>query len=206
MICVTPLQWPATLDQRLPEHQKYGRFKANGRDITTAEAVARLAEELGRLKANNAELSANFIQGRSRVSLQVPRGDDQGVCLRFDLDGTAYVLPCDTYTFAGDNIAALAAHIDATRAITRHGVASTAQALEAFAALPPRGGIVTAAEQIKPKRPWFEVLGIFPSASIELIEAAYKVLVKNNHPDVGGDTEAFQEIQTAIEEARSERA
>lgn len=203
MICVTPLQWPSDLPQRSPDQQKYGRFRSNGRDITTAEAVTRLSEELDRLKARNAELSANFMQGRSRVSLQVPKSEDQGVCLRFDMDGIGYVLPCDTYTFAGDNIAALAAHIDATRAITRHGVASTAQALEAFAALPPRSGMVSV-ETVKPKRPWYEVLGIFPTAPIEVAEAAYRALAKIHHPDAGGSVELFQEIGTAIEEARGE--
>jgi phenylpropionate dioxygenase-like ring-hydroxylating dioxygenase large terminal subunit len=31
-------------------------------------------------------------------------------------------MPCDRYTRVADNIAAIAAHIDATRAIERHGV------------------------------------------------------------------------------------
>jgi hypothetical protein len=56
------------------------------------------------------------------------------------------------------NIAALAAHIEATRAIARHGVATAEEALQAFQALPPPSVI-----QLGGGKPWREVLG-FPEA------------------------------------------
>jgi curved DNA-binding protein CbpA len=50
-------------------------------------------------------------------------------------------------------------------------------------------------------RPWAEVLGVPPHASRETIDTAYRRLARQRHPDSGGDTAAFQELQAAYEEA-----
>jgi len=52
----------------------------------------------------------------------------------------------------------------------------------------------------------FEILAIkraIEEADIDVIEAVYRTKAKKMHPDAGGSTEDFQELQTAIEEARS---
>lgn len=202
MILSTPLEWPAGTPSRKPSEQKYGRFKSNQSDITVSTAVSRLNAELWRMGANNAELSANFSTTRAgNVSQMIARELDQSVCLRFNIGDIEFVLPCDAYTTAADNIAALAAHIEATRAIERHGVATTKQALQAFAALPPPSNLPV----VRPKRDWWTVLGLFPEADLDMIEAVYRVKAKKLHPDAGGSTEDFQELQSAIAEAREEK-
>lgn len=45
----------------------------------------------------------------------------------------------------------------------------------------------------------YNVLGISPEAQDVVIESAYRALVKQNHPDAGGDPEKFKEIQKAYE-------
>ena len=48
------------------------------------------------------------------------------------------------------------------------------------------------------ERPWFDVLGVSPSATIEDVKQAYKVLVKQNHPDrVHSMSPAFRELAEA---------
>jgi hypothetical protein len=43
----------------------------------------------------------------------------------------------------------------------------------------------------------FAVLGLLPTATWEVCEAAYKALVKVNHPDVGGNPEIMKQINAA---------
>jgi hypothetical protein len=45
----------------------------------------------------------------------------------------------------------------------------------------------------------YEVLGIHPDADDIVVQAAYQALVKEHHPDTGGDAERFKEIQEAYE-------
>jgi DnaJ-class molecular chaperone len=45
----------------------------------------------------------------------------------------------------------------------------------------------------------YEILGITASASPEEIKKAYRKLASTHHPDKGGDTAKFQEIQTAYD-------
>jgi hypothetical protein len=104
-------------------------------------------------------------------------------------------MPCDTYTEVEQNIAAIAKHIEATRAIERYGVASLAEMFTGFAALPPPGA----------KRPWREVLRVGGSPSSEDIEAAYRRQAKDAHPDrPGGSHDRMSELNAARDEAIGE--
>jgi len=47
----------------------------------------------------------------------------------------------------------------------------------------------------------FETLGLSEDASPSEVKAAYKDLARKTHPDVGGDTKAFQELNKAYKEA-----
>jgi len=46
---------------------------------------------------------------------------------------------------------------------------------------------------------YYSVLGLKPSASDDEIKKAYRKLASKHHPDKGGDTAKFQEIQTAYD-------
>lgn len=45
-------------------------------------------------------------------------------------------------------------------------------------------------------------LGLLPSASTKLVQAAYRVAAKNNHPDIGGDTEVMKRVNAAYSRLR----
>ena len=122
-----PLAWPVG-KPRTPTHaRKNGRFSKYGQSMTNATAAERVEAELDRLGARYPLISSNVevtLSGRLRSGARTP--EDPGICIYFQLSGKPYAMACDRYTTVADNLAAVAAHIDATRAIERHGVASAA--------------------------------------------------------------------------------
>jgi hypothetical protein len=93
------------------------------------------------------------------------------------------------------NIAAVAAHIEATRAIERYGVASVADMFTGFQSLPAPGS-----------KPWWQILNIDRRAGVHEIEAAYKALAKERHPDAPwGSHELMADLNKARDDARKER-
>lgn len=51
----------------------------------------------------------------------------------------------------------------------------------------------------------FEILGVSPSAPMEVITAAYRALAAKHHPDRGGDPQKMQEINIAYEAIQKAR-
>lgn len=187
-----PLSWPRGKGRTPAGQRKVSKFKSNGKDLTVAVAASRVEDELERLGARWPIISSNVevtLSGRPRSGQREPT--DPGVCVYFDLAGKPYAMACDRYTKVADNLAAIAAHIDATRAIERHGVASAAETLQAFQALPnpdaPR------------EQPWWEVLGLEGgAASPEAIHAAFRRLCVARHPDKpGGSHDAMAQLTAA---------
>lgn len=94
----------------------------------------------------------------------------------------------DRYDRIADNLAAIAATIEAMRAIERHGGAEILdRAFTGFAALP------APAEQVKPH----ELLGVNERATREEIEYAYRRLAMQFHPDRGGSGEEMSKYNAA---------
>jgi hypothetical protein len=135
----------------------------------------------------------------------LPRSDkepqDPGVAVYWKQNAKATTMRCmaiDRYDRVADNLAAIAATLDAMRAIERHGGAEILnRAFLGFAALPE-----------KASQPWREVLGIPSEASPnpDLIQERYRALVKVHHPDVGGKDDDFQRIVQARDAALMEMA
>jgi hypothetical protein len=88
----------------------------------------------------------------------------------------------DLYDRVQDNMAAIAASLNALRAIERHGGRKSWIApSRGFTALPAPDAF----------DPW-AALGLHPGATREAIEAAFRAHSKKHHPDApGGSTEAF---------------
>jgi hypothetical protein len=105
----------------------------------------------------------------------------------------------DRYDRVADNLAAIAATIDAMRAIERHGGAEILErAFTGFTALPP---------PMSAGRPWWQVLRISengePSGvTIQDAEEQYRKLAREYHPDMGGDADKMAELNDAIRQAR----
>lgn len=199
-----PLAWPAHRP-RTPGHRRTpGQYKSAGRPINALDAMYRLEAEVERMGGQYPILSSNVelrMDGRPRSDRSAPT--DPGVCLYFTLKGEPMAMACDCFSSVPQNIAALAAHIEAVRKIERLGVATAAETLRAFLALPaPEAGPVV--------RPWHVVLDISREAILGLgrdiagaaIDAAYRAKAAGAHPDRGGSAEAMAEITRARDEAK----
>jgi hypothetical protein len=124
-----------------------------------------------------------------------PRDDqgdpsDPGAAVYWQKPGQpTLVMAIDGYVRVADNIAAIAATLEAMRKIQRHGGAQILErAFTGFTALPP------------PRSPW-EILGVAPNAPREAVEAAYRAKAKAAHPDMGGSTAAMAELNAARDAA-----
>ncbi|MGH9644186.1 MAG: J domain-containing protein [Terriglobales bacterium] len=123
----------------------------------------------------------------------MPRSDqaepaDPGVAVYWRAGKQQRCMAIDRYTRVPDNLAAIAATLEAMRAIERHGGASILdRAFSGFIALP-------APEQ------WFQVLGVSSHAAREEIEAAHRRLAMQHHPDRGGEDAQMARVNAARDE------
>ena len=198
-----PLAWPDGWPRS--KGRKAGQFSVaedkghyvGRRSLSIEDGVKRVRAELDRLgvdAANDMVISTNL-----KLNLRgLPRGDqgepgDPGVAVYWQKPGKPMrVMAIDAYTRVADNLGAIAATLEAMRAIERHGGAQILdRAFTGFTALPP------------PKSPW-ETLGLKPGASADQITAAYRAKARAAHPDAGGSTAAMAELNQARDAALKE--
>ena len=200
-----PLQWPAGKPRTAYRvNAAFGRVetqwistgdsgyrRSDKKRLNVLDAYRRLQVELDRLGASFAVCSTNMelrVDGIPRSDRREP--DDPGVAVYFQLDGDPVVLACDRYDRVADNVAAIAAHLRASRAIERYGVGSLREIFRGFAALPPAMSVDD----------WRARLG--NPKSLEDAESVYRERMKKAHPDVGGDAKEAAALNAAIERAR----
>ena len=193
-----PLQWPHGWKRTPSWAKRNGQFKDFRNWIGIPRAVQRLETELDRLGAKDVTLSTN-LKPRIAGGLVANEGEpgDNGVAVYFRFKGRATVLACDGYYRIADNIAAIAAHIDALRRIERYGVGTIEQALAGYRALPAD----TAAD-------WRQVFGFAKDekVSAEQLQKRFKERAAAAHPDKGGSDESMMHLNRAREFALSEIA
>ncbi len=191
-----PLAWPAHRKRRPWDSRVRGDFSEKvdakkSRRVTLDTACDRLEAEVLRLGGIYPVISTNVelrMDGRPRRDRAMPA--DPGVCVYFQLGGKPYALACDTYTEVAQNIAAVANHIDTLRRQERYGVATAAESLQAFTALPP------------PKTCW-EILGLGTgnASSAADVQRAWRERARDHHPDQGGSHSSMAEVNAARDAA-----
>lgn len=182
------LQWP--VGQPRARYRDNARFRNGPRGLVDYElARGRALDELELLGATDVVISRNR---RSQES------GDPGVAVYFTVgrDKQRRCLACDRWHRMPDNLAAIAAHVEAMRGQLRWGVGTVEQAFAGYAALRP----------VREHRPWWEVLGIPRGSLPEIVTAAWRELAKRHHPDRGGSPEEMAEINAAYQEAKSQGA
>lgn len=193
-----PLQWPSGWKRTAkPRDSKFGKW--NNRP-TTARGRDEVIQELKRLTGDDRLkiiISTNLrvkLDGFPYSGQREP--DDTGVAVYFKHNGDDMVIACDSFKTIGENLTGIARTIEALRGIDRWGCSELLhRAFTGFKALPE-----------KIKYPWYEILGLPASATPEQIKTAYRKKAYETHPDHGGTTTLFDEVQKAYEEALSQFA
>ena len=202
-----PLSWPEGWKRTTSRTSaNFGKTNAieGGRSalkrLSVADAVQRVLGELKRMGIGDwiVIISTN-------VPLRLdgfPRSDsepiDPGAAVYWKVSDKKPMrcMAIDRYRRVADNLAAIAATLEAMRAIELHGGATILdRAFLGFAALPETAS-----------KPWREVLGIEGSGNLPLIEDRFRALAQVHHPDKGGDRAKFEEIVRARDAARLELA
>lgn len=184
-----PLQWPAGWPRTAHAAKKDGRneFKRPSEKgwreaWTLADARDALLSSVQMMGGRNVVISSNFPLRRDGMLSGSGRApDDEAIALYFVLKGKPMAMACDRYHYAVGNLRSLALAIDAMRQLERHGGGTMMdRAFEGFLAIAAPG-----------KTPWWQVLGIAATATKDEINAAFRRLAAERHPDRQGGSDAM---------------
>jgi len=185
------VDWPPQFSRTPAGHRR----RSSPYKVTQAKAVSDLETELDRLDVTDWEVSIGNQHTKSNgMPLHNANPDDPSFVLRWTKDGTAYAVACDRYVDLRDNIREVGKWIHETRMRDNRDVV-TGGSNFAAAELPP--GDAEAESVVVADEPPHEVLGVSPDADEKVIEAAYRVQVKDAHPDNGGSEKDFKRVRTA---------
>lgn len=207
-----PLSWPTGWKRTPAGSRRHAAFHSTKREyyqgggsylrkqaLSVGEGLDRLNGELSRLGARRVIISSNLRTRQDGMphAQQARILDDPGVAVYFNLGGKSRVLACDKWASAAENLAAIAGHIHAIRAVDRYGVGTIDQAFAGYAALPAD----TAAD-------WRSVFGFAADAVVSLadVESKYRERAKVSHPDRGGSDLEMAHVNRARDYARAELA
>lgn len=183
-----PINWPAGWPRTESYRRKTGQFTRNKQYLSVIDGVERVLDELKRLGVERDDIvvSTNI---PTRLD-GLPRSDkgsdgDPGAAVYWRKNKKMQCMAIDRYNATEDNLAAIAATLDAMRAIQRHGGGEILdRAFTGFIALPA------------PEQPW-QVLGVGANATPAQVEDAYRKLAAKHHPDRGGSDYEMARINAA---------
>lgn len=188
MTAAYPLHWP-------PHFPRSNR-RDSSRFNTTLPAALKKVQDSLRLFAKDSGKKLDGIVISSNYTLGQENPADPGVAVYFVWDGIQVCIPVDRYPKLADNLTAIHHVIEARRVELRHGTLALVRASFAgFTALPPPGA-----------RPWRDVLDIKGPATKESVQAQYRRLASERHPDIGGSDSAMAELNAARDAALREVA
>lgn len=170
------------------QRNRYGSFGASTKH-TIAQSARELENEIRRMGGKDMIISSNLkVKANGLPYSNQPRIDDPGVAVYFSWHKRDLVFACDKWIDVEDNLWAIVKHIEALRGQERWGVGSLDQAFAGYMALPDPDA-----------KKWWEVLNVSQTANNEEIRRSYLNLVKQHHPDYGGDPVMFDQVQKAYD-------
>ena len=188
-----PLQWPEGYKRTQSYIRVNSPFKQS---MDAAQQYLRL--EVKRLGGTNLVVSTNLPlrqDGQLYADYMRRKIDDPGVAIYFKRRGKYISLCCDNYKTVWENIYALGKGVEALRGLERWGISEFLdRAFTGFTALPDSKPII--AVDI------WHVLGLnLKPGTVDEVHSAYRSKAKLCHPDAGGTTQAFQQLQECYQKA-----
>lgn len=182
-----PLTWPAQFPRS--KQREKGAFKTS-----LAGALGNVQDSLRRFATDSGKKLEGLVIS-SNVTLGVQRPADPGVAVWFTWDGLQVCIAVDRYSTVEGNLQAIHHIIEARRTELRHGTLALVRAtFTGFLSLPAPAG-----------KHWSDVLSLPRDAKRADVDAAYRRLASQRHPDKpGGSHEAFTELNAARDEALQE--
>jgi hypothetical protein len=177
-----PLQWPEGFP-RYAASRGAGSFKTG-----LSTALNNVRDSLRLFGSDSGRPVADIVI-TSNVTLGGMVGGDPGIAVWFMWDGEQRCIAVDRYAKPEANLQAVHHILEARRVELRHGTLALIRAtMKGFALSLPAPG----------KKPWWQVLQI---------NAAYRRLAAEHHPDRQGGSEAMMaDLNAARDAARKERA
>lgn len=188
-----PLQFP--VGRARTQYPDRSKFKP-GSIYTEAQNIFRQLELMG---ASDIIISSNMQYRQDGLPYTRQNVHDTGVAVYFKSeDGQDQCIPCDSWITLEENMRAIWKTIEAMRGIERWGgKALMNAAFSGFKALPET--IITPPPD-RPHRDWWVVLGVDRNADAPTVKQAYRTAQATAHPDAGGSSADFQEVQNAYQE------
>lgn len=182
---VYPLAWPDGLPRT--SRRMVSPFR-----VGLERAVSDLQDALRLFGADSGVPVRNVIIS-SNVALGCKRPADPGVAVYFDWDGATRCIAVDRFPTPEANVRAIYQILEGRRQELRYGGLHIVRAaFQGFAALPAPAH-------------WREVLGLNGGpVTRDIINAAYRRLARERHPDAGGSEAAMAELNAARAAAQKE--
>lgn len=204
-----PLAWPAGWKRTSSASRKNAKFRTGkgsfsggsyqpAREVTISDGTKRVLQQIlaftptGKpwvIFPDSVVISSDLLlrnDGLPRSGQREP--SDPGVAVYWTTrEGDTRCMAIDRYDRVADNLAAVAATLEAMRSIERHGGAEILnRAFTGFTAIEDQS------------KPWHMVLGVPAHASTDDVRTAYRRARAAAHPDRdGGDAELFGAVQAA---------
>jgi hypothetical protein len=178
-----PLTWPSQFPRK--QYREGGAFKTG-----LPAALKNVQDSLRKFAVDSGKRIEGLVIS-SNVTLGVNRPADPGVAVWFTWDGLQVCIAVDRYSSVESNLQAIHHIIEARRVELRHGTLALVRAtFTGFAALPAPAG-----------SNWWDVLSLPRDADAAAINAAWRRLSSQHHPDRGGSAEQMALINTARDAA-----
>jgi len=211
-----PLYWPAGWKRTKPELRKSAKFSkrvhsssgsgdtyrswSNHSEVTIAEGTKRVLEQLRALgvREGDAIISTDLklrLDGLPYSGQREPENPGVAVYWKRGKETQHKAMAIDQYTRIADNLAAIAATLDAIRAIERHGGAIIME--KAFLGF----------QLLCEPNNWRAVLGFTEDCAptLDQVKREYRMHSMGAHPDhVGGSDVKQKELNWAMDEASKE--
>jgi hypothetical protein len=191
MTAATATAFPLTWPEHIPRsaRRETGQFKTS-----LAGAIDNVRTSLQRFAADSGKQITGIVIS-SNYTLGVHNPADPGVAVWFGWDGLQVCIPVDRYAKIEANLQAIHHVLEARRTELRHGTLALVRAsFQGFRALPNPGA-----------KPWRDLLGADLKTRAD-VDAAYRRLAQDAHPDKGGTSEQMAELTRARDAAKRELA